>query len=249
MTVRSRVAMLVAEFLGTGILATAVINVARSQIGIGYFVAFSMAIAFTVMVMVFGSLSGGHFNPAVTIGMWTLRKINTLQAVSYVAVQMLGAFGAWRLAEYFTGTKIVSIAGTSFEWKVLVAEIVGTAVFAVGYAAAVYKKQEGASMATAMGLALFVGVIVASLASNGQLNPAVALANQSWDRAYIFGPIVGAVVGMNLYAYLFAPEANGATAVASSSRSRSASRSAGRKTSSRAKAAPKRRATSARRRR
>lgn len=252
MTVRSRVAMLVAEFLGTGILATAVINVARSQIGIGYFVAFSMAIAFAVMVMVFGKLSGGHFNPAVTIGMWTLRKINTLQAVSYLAVQMLGAFAAWRLAEYFIGTKLVNLAGSSFEWKVLVAELVGTAVFAVGYAAAVDRKEDTGRMATTVGLSLFVGVIVASLASNAQLNPAVALANQSWDRAYIFGPIIGAVLGMNLYAYLFAPDAKSAGAmlvssVRSSSRG-SASRSAGRKPASRAKASAKKRPAARRRR-
>jgi glycerol uptake facilitator-like aquaporin len=224
MTVRSKIAMLVAEFLGTGILATAVINVARSQIGIGYFVAFSAAITFTVLTLVFSATSGAHFNPAVTIGMWTLRKIQTLQALAYLAAQMLGGFTAWRLAEYFTGQKLASIAGKDFEWKIFVAEMLGTFVFTFGIAAAIYQKYEGAKLAATVGLSLFAGVVVASLASNATLNPAVALANQTWGRAYIFGPIVGSVVAMNLYALLFAPT----TAVASTASANASTSSAAR---------------------
>lgn len=206
MTVRSKVAMLAAEFLGTAILATAVINVARSQIGIGYFVAISVAATYGLLIMMFGSVSGGHFNPAVTIGMWTLRKIQTLQALAYLAAQMLGGLAAWRLAEYFVGETLTSIAPKNFEWKVLVAEMVGTLVFTFGIAAAVYHRYENGRLAATLALSLFVGTIVASIASNAALNPAIALANQSWSRAYIFGPIVGSIVGMNLYALLFAPE-------------------------------------------
>jgi glycerol uptake facilitator-like aquaporin len=205
MTVRSKIAMVMAEFLGTGILATAVINVARSQIGIGYFVAFSVAIAFAVTTLIFGSISGAHFNPAVTIGMWTIRKIKTLQALAFIAAQMLGGLAAWRLAQYFTGQTISNIAGKSFNWKVAVAEMTGTAIFTMGIAAAAYQRYEGGKLAATVGMSLFAGVIIASLASNAQLNPAIALANQSWGRAYIFAPIVGSIVGMNLYALLFAP--------------------------------------------
>jgi glycerol uptake facilitator-like aquaporin len=205
MTVRSKIAMLVAEFLGTGILATAVINVARSQIGIGYFVAFSAAITYMLLTLIFGLTSGAHFNPAVTIGLWTIRKIQTLQALAYIAAQMLGGLAAWRLAEYFTGQKLTSIAGKSFNWKVLVAEMVGTFVLTFGISAALYQKYEGGKLAATVGASLFAAVVIASLASNATVNPAVALANQSWGRAYIFGPIIGSVVGMNLYALLFAP--------------------------------------------
>jgi glycerol uptake facilitator-like aquaporin len=197
--------MLVAEFLGTGILATAAINVARSQIGIGYFVAFSVAITLGVLVLMFASTSGAHFNPAVTIGMWTLRKIQTVQALAYLAVQMLGGLAAWRLAEYFTGQSLTNIAGKNFEWKILVAEMIGTFVFTFGIAAAVYQKYEGGRLAATIGASLFIGTIVASLASNASLNPAIALANQTWGRAYIFGPIIGSIIGMNLFALLFAP--------------------------------------------
>lgn len=223
MTVRSKIAMLVAEFLGTGILATAVINVARSQIGIGYFVAFSAGITVLLLTLVFSTVSNVTFNPALTIGLWTLRKIQTLPALATIAAQMLGGLAAWRLAEYFTGQTLISIAGKDFDWKVLVAEMLGMLVFSFAVAAAVYQKFEAGKLAATVGAGLFAGVIVASLASNATINPAIALANQSWSRAYIFGPILGSVVGMNLYALLFAPAGSmvsfaGITKSASSSR-------------------------------
>jgi aquaporin Z len=206
MTVRSRIAMLMAEFLGTAVLATVAINVSRSQIGIGYFVAIALGATLALLVLAFGPSSGGHFNPAVTIAMWTLRKIQTLQAVAYLAVQMLGGLAAWQLANYFVGDDLRSIAGNAFDWKILVAEAVGAMVFTMLIAAAVYSNYNTGKTAALIGGGLFLGVIVASLASNAVLNPAIALANQSWGRAYIFGPIIGAVVGMNLYVLLFAPE-------------------------------------------
>ncbi|MBA2279570.1 aquaporin [Candidatus Saccharibacteria bacterium] len=205
MTVRSKIAMLAAEFLGSAILATVAINISRSQIGIGYFVAIGVGLTYGLLVIALGSTSGGHFNPAVTIGLWTLRKIQTIQAIAYLAVQMLGGLAAWQLANYFLGDDLRSIAGNTFDWKILVAEAVGMAVFAFMVAAAVYQRYEGGKAAALMGGGLVVGIIVASLASNAILNPAVALANQSWSRAYIFGPIIGSVIGMNLYVLLFAP--------------------------------------------
>ncbi len=205
MTVRSKIAMLVAEFLGTSILATVAINVSRSQIGIGYFVAIGVGLAYAFLVLGLGATSGGHFNPAVTIGLWTLRKIQTLQAIAYLAVQMLGGLAAWQLANYYVGDSLRSIAGSAFDWKVLVAEAVGTAVFTFMVASAIYQRFESGKAAVLMGGGLTIGIIVASLASNAALNPAIALANQSWARAYIFGPIIGSVIGMNLYVLLFAP--------------------------------------------
>ena len=205
MTVRSKAAMVVGEFLGTAILSTAVINVARSQIGISYFVAFSVSITLAVLVLIFGYTTGAHFNPAVTIGQWTIRKIKTLQAIAYIAAQLLGGFAAWRLAEYFTSQPLTNIAGKTFDWKVAVAEMIGTAVFTFGIASALYQRYENGRLAATVGASLFVGTVIASLASNAILNPAIAIANQSISRAYIFGPIIGSVVGMNLYAMLFAP--------------------------------------------
>lgn len=205
MTVRSKIAVLAAEFLGTATLATVAINVSRSQIGIGYFVAIGVGLALGLLVLALGPVSGGHFNPAVTIGLWTVRKVKTLVAVGYLAAQMLGGLAAWQLANYFAGQEIQSVANNTFDWKILVAEAVGTLVFTFLVASAVFQRYEGGKAAALIGGGLAVGVFVASLASNAVLNPAVALANQSWSWAYAAGPIIGALIGMNLYVLLFAP--------------------------------------------
>ncbi len=205
MTLRSKIAVLAAEFLGTAVLATVVINVSRSQIGIGYFVAIGAGLALGLLVLALGPISGGHFNPAVTIGLWTVRKIKSLTAAGYIVAQMLGGLAAWQLANYFAGAEIRSIANAQFDWRLLVAEAVGALVFTFLVASAVFQKYESGKAAAVIGGGLFAGIIVASLASNAILNPAVALANQSWSWAYAAGPIVGALIGMNLYVLVFAP--------------------------------------------
>jgi len=205
MNMRSKVAVLMAEFLGTAVLATVAINISRSQIGIGYFVAIGVGLAMGLLWLVFNKFSGAHLNPAVTIGLWTVRKIGTVKAIAYIAVQMLGGLAAWQLANYFAGSEIPSIAGDAFEWKILVAEAIGTFIFTFAIAAAVYQELEDGKKAAVIGGGLFMGIVAASLAANGVLNPAIALANQSWSRAYIFGPIIGGVVGFNVYVLFYAP--------------------------------------------
>lgn len=205
MNVRSKVAVLLAEFLGTAVLATAAINISRSQIGIAYFVALGVGLTLAVLILALGKFSGAHFNPAVTIGQWTIRKIGTLKAISYLAVQMLGGLAAWQLANYFSGREIQSIAGNEFDWKVLVAEAIGTFVFTFAFAAAIYQNLEDGKKTALIGGGLTIGIFTASLASNAVLNPAIALANQSWAVAYVVGPIIGAVIGFNLYVLFFAP--------------------------------------------
>lgn len=201
---RKNVAMLLAELLGTAILTFSVLAVTKSAIGIPYFAAIGVGLTLSVLVMVLGATSGAHFNPAVTLGQWTLRRIDTVKALLYVVMQFAGALVAFRLYEYLTVQPLESIAGTEFQWPVAVAEIVGTAIFGFGIAAALYQKYEGGKLAMAIGGSLAVGILVAGVASNGLLNPAVALGVQSWNKAYVAGPIIGAVVGMNLYAMLFA---------------------------------------------
>jgi aquaporin Z len=205
MTVRSKIAILASEFLGTAVLATVAINISRSQIGIGYFVAIGVGLTLGLLVLALGPVSGGHFNPAVTIGLWTVRKVKSLTAITYITAQMLGGLAAWQLANYFAGQEIQSIANATRDWKILVVEGIATAVFTLLIAAAVFQKYEGAKAAGLIGGGLTVGVIIASQASNAVLNPAVALANQSWSLSYALGPVVGAIIGMNLYVLLFAP--------------------------------------------
>lgn len=203
MFTKQKVATLVAEFLGTAILALTVLAVSTSNIGIGYFVSFGAGLAMLLMVFAIGNVSGAVINPAIALGLWTVRKLSTIQTVLYIAVQLLGGLAAYALFSYLT-EKSWANAG-EYDTKILVAEVVGTAVFAFGIAAAIFQKLDDAAKALTIGGSLTLGIMMASVASSGFLNPAVALGTHSWVwGTYVLGPVLGAVIGFNLYNLLFA---------------------------------------------
>src|SRR5438270_11780914 len=94
---RSKVAALVAEFLGTGVLTLLILSVQRSTIGVPFFVATAAGLTLALMMFTFGVFRVGHFNPAITIAMWTARRISTITGVLYVIAQMLGGYLAYVL--------------------------------------------------------------------------------------------------------------------------------------------------------
>lgn len=200
---RRQIAALVAEFLGTGVLTLLILSVQRSTIGVPFFIAMAAGLTFTLMSFAVASVSGGHFNPAITLGSWTVRKISTVSAVLYVAMQLLGAWAAYNLYTYFVSTPLQPIVSV-FHGNILVAEAVGAAIFAFAFASAVYQGFNRAISASVAGLGLLVGMIAASSASLALLNPAVALGVRSWVwGTYILGPVLGAVIGFNLYSLMF----------------------------------------------
>lgn len=202
--VKRNVAAVVAEALGTAILTATILAVSRSAIGVPYFVALGVGLAMTMIVLLLGSASGAHVNPAVTVGLWSARKVSTARAACYVVAQFVGAVGAYSLYNYLVPTGMQNIAGPDFQWTVLVAEMVGAFVFTFGVAAAVYKGLDGGLKAATIGGSLAVGIIIAGIASNGIVNPAAALGVDSWSKAYVIGPLLGGVIGVNLFALLFA---------------------------------------------
>ena len=200
-----KVAALVAEFLGTALLVTVALVMSETT-GVSYFIATSLALALGVITLLFWQVSGAHVNPAITFGMWTARKMGTLRAASYIVAQLLGALGAWQLYEYLTD-KTLPAKTVAFSTPVLVAEIIGTAVLAMGFAAAVTRKLEAGQAAAVYGLAIFSANLVAAIASAAYINPAVALGLRSWSSVYVLGPLVGGLIGVNLYVWLFGPDA------------------------------------------
>lgn len=194
--------MVTAEFLGTGILTLVVLGATRS-ISMPYFVAIAAGLVLVAMSLALGSVSGAHFNPAITIAMWTTRKIKALPAIVYIAAQLLGAGAAYLLYTYFIG-QTWNNAGGEFSSKLLIAETVGAFVFALGWAAASYQRLEAGKGAAVVGIALVLGLMIASIASAAVLNPAVAFGLRMVSWAYVLGPIIGAVIAFNLYGLLFA---------------------------------------------
>ena len=200
---KNKLAMLVGEFLGTMALTLIVLAISHSQLSLGYFIATSAGLMVALMTLSLAGISGAVFNPAMTIGLWTVRKLRTLQALSYLVVQLAAGAVAWELFVYLTKLTGVHNTGT-YSARVLVAETVGTFIFAFGWAAAIYQRFNLPTKALAIGGSLTVGALVASLGSAGLLNPAVALGLHQWGwGTYVLGPILGAVIGFNLYNLLF----------------------------------------------
>lgn len=86
-----RPSALIAEFLGTFLLAGAVITLAGSGVENKLAIMFALV----VIVIVFGVVSGAHLNPAITFAVWANRKIGGLKAVAYMVAQVLGALLAY----------------------------------------------------------------------------------------------------------------------------------------------------------
>lgn len=196
---RRKVAMILAEFLGTAMLTFAILAVLKTGIGLTYFVAIAAGVAYGLFALTVGVMSGGHFNPAVTLGLWSLRKIQAAQTVVYITAQFLGALAAGLLLEYLINEQLANMAGRNFAWRVFVAELVGTFVFSFGVAAAVYQQFKGIRLAFCLGGSLFLGMLAAGTVSVGLVNPALAAGVNAIDRSYMVAPFLGAIIGVNLY--------------------------------------------------
>ena len=90
-----------AEFLGTFALvfftagAVCVDFHLRSTGGIGLLaIALAHGLAMAILVSALGHTSGGHFNPAITIGFWVTKRLNTLDTLLYWVAQIVGAIAA-----------------------------------------------------------------------------------------------------------------------------------------------------------
>jgi glycerol uptake facilitator-like aquaporin len=129
--------------------------------------------------------------------------------------QVAAAFAALKVYEMLVDNKLTSSSGT-FDWRIFVAEALGAVIFGAAFAAVVTQKIEGYQAAYAIGAGLFLGIVVASLVSVGVVNPAVAVGLKLTDVNYIFGPVVGALVGFGLVAFVINPVVTSSKVIATS---------------------------------
>jgi aquaporin Z len=86
---------LFAELLGTFVFISVIFRYAAKEWG-----AFAIGAALAVVVLFGGAISGGHFNPAVSLAMFVGNKITAAELGGYVAMQLIGGYAAWA---YFAG--------------------------------------------------------------------------------------------------------------------------------------------------
>lgn len=193
---------LLAEFIGTFAL-TFVLLLASNTENFPIPIPVLAGITLSLFVYTIGAISGCHINPAVTLGLASIKKIEMPEALRYIAAQTLGAL----LALMVTMTLDIGVTGLDGmnQTRVLTGEIIGTAFFTFGLAAAVLGKMAGEARGLVIGMSIFLGATIAGMVgAPGFLNPAVALGAKSLTLTTLFGPIIGSVIGIQLYKFLVA---------------------------------------------
>jgi aquaporin Z len=197
---------LVIEFIGTFFL---VLVVGLSVIAPGAGAMAPLAIGLTLMVMVYagGPISGGHYNPAVTLGVWLRGKLDSKDVASYMGVQVLGGLAAALLVGFLKQGSYISAAQPDV-LPALIVELVFT--FALVYVVlnvATSKKSAGNSyFGLAIGMTVTLSAYAAGAISGGAFNPAVAvgitlMGLSKVANLWIF--VVGNLAGGALAAYVF----------------------------------------------
>ena len=187
-------------------------------------VALANGLAIGLMVSNFGHISGGHFNPAITLGFLTTRRITWRLAVAYWVSQLLGAVAAAGILRWiFNGgvaLGVVPHVNHISAGKGLVVEIILTFFLVIAvFATAVDPGGAFKSIAgLGIGLTITIDVLMGGPLTGAAMNPARAFGPQlvfnSWhnDWVYYVGPSIGAVIAAVGYDWLYLRSARTAPA-------------------------------------
>ena len=219
-----------AEFLGTfwlvlGGCGSAVLAAGIPDLGIG-FTGVALAFGLTVVTMAYavGHISGAHFNPAITLGLWAGGRFDTKDIVPYWAAQVFGAIVASAVLYVIASGQ----AGFSLEGgfasngygehspegytliACLVAEVVLTAFFLIVIMGVTDKRAPAGFAPLAIGLTLTLIHLISIPVTNTSVNPArstgPALFVGGWAMGQLWlfwvAPLVGGVLGGAIYRWL-----------------------------------------------
>lgn len=217
---------LVAEALGTFTFvftgaAVVVVNGGFPSHGIGLLgIALAHAVALSVMVTATMTISGGHLNPAVTVGLLVARRIDPVSAAAYIGTQLasasLGALlvklllPATAVRSTLLGVPVIASSVTleqAIGIEVILTFFLMSAVF--GTAVSLEAPRVGGF---GIGLVVLFGVLVGGPLTGAAMNPArafgPALVSGQWlgHIVYWVGPIAGAVLAALLWQYVLLPK-------------------------------------------
>jgi glycerol uptake facilitator-like aquaporin len=204
-------AMLLAVVVGSGIMAERLSNGNLALALLANSVATGAGLV--ALILAFGSVSGAHFNPAVTLAAVGLRELRPGHAVAYVAAQCVGALVGVVVAHAMYGVELVSVfthprAGAPLVWS--------EAVATFGLLAVIHAVSRRRPDATPLAVGLYITSAYWFTASTSFANPAVTLARTvtrtfAGIRAedapgFVFGQLVGAAAATMLLRWLVPPE-------------------------------------------
>ena len=225
---------LLAEFFGTywlvfGGCGSALFAAGIPDLGIG-FAGVSLAFGLTVLTMAYavGHISGGHFNPAVSFGLWAGGRFSAKDLVPYIIAQCVGAIAAagtlftiWsgKVGNVIDNTKAGAFASNGFDafspdgysmQSAFIAEFVLTLFFLLVILGATDKFANGKFAGIAIGLALTLIHLISIPITNTSVNPARSLSQalfvggEPLSQVWLFwlAPILGAIAGGLIYKVL-----------------------------------------------
>jgi aquaporin Z len=165
------------EFIGTFFLVLTIGMTVINPGGMGNLAALAIGSALMIMVYAGGHVSGGHYNPAVTLAVWLRGRCATADLPGYWISQIVGAFAAASLVMYLKGYPSSSPPQELNILHALLAELVGT--FALAYVVLNVATAKATAGNSFYGLAIGFTVMVMAFAlgpiSGGAFNPAVAM--------------------------------------------------------------------------
>ena len=218
---------LTAEFIGTfwlvlGGCGSAVLAAGYPELGIG-FAGVSLAFGLTVLTGAYalGHISGGHFNPAVSFGLWAGGRFEAKELPGYIVSQVLGGIlGATVLYLIASGTDGFSLSsgfasngygelspGGYSMTAALVTEVVMTFMFLIIILGATHKNASPGFGGIAIGLALTLIHLISIPVTNTSVNPArstsqaIFAGGEYLDQLWLFwvAPIIGAILAGLVY--------------------------------------------------
>lgn len=214
---------LLAEMIGTfgffflgfsGLAAAAERQGSITSVGIA--IGFGLGLA--LMIFAFGHISGGHFNPAVTLGLAFGRQFPWKEIPGYWLAQFIGGMLAAGVATSLYDTSdsaFLNSPGQSSTGEALIAEIIGTMLFLLVISAVATDARAKWSpilAPLAIGGFIFTAATVIGPFSSGSFNPARSLApavlagNATDLWIFIVGPLVGGLLGGLIYLFVRNPE-------------------------------------------
>ena len=223
-----------AEFLGTfwlvlGGCGSAVLAAAFPALGIG-FLGVSLAFGLTVLTGVYalGPISGGHFNPAVSVGVWAAGRFPAEQVLPYIVAQVVGAIvGAGVLYLIASGKADFSLAGgfasngyaehSPGKYSMMagvISELVMTFMFLIVILGTTHQRAPVGFAGLAIGFALALIHLISIPVTNTSVNPArstgpaIFVGGWALQQLWLFwiAPVIGAAIAGFTYKGLFEGE-------------------------------------------
>lgn len=203
---------LTAEFIGTFFM-TAVSVLAIKNANIGAYTPLAVGSLYIALIYAAHRLSGAHYNPAITLGIFMRGYMTVNQAVAYIATQIVAAIFAVFAAEAMLHD-IIPAANLPFQPEIvpgLLSEFFGS--FILIYVALSVTQQNvnntNGYFGAAIGLTLMACLYTFGSVSGGAFNPALSIANCigevfTWEKLWIYllGQLLGAAVAAIIYRFL-----------------------------------------------